>query len=82
MIFYSTYKGDDPQPATMRLLPPAVPEGLAIGLEGCEVGERRLIRVPSKLGFGDQPNYNYDRMVPANSSDTPSGGLVDESAIT
>lgn len=67
-IFHSTYKGDGAEPAVIRLLPPAVPEGLAVGLDGCAVGERRMIRMPSSLGFGDQPNYTHDAVVPAHSS--------------
>ena len=67
-IFHSTYKGDDAQPTVVRLMPPAVPEGLALGLDGCVVGERRVIRMPSDLAYGDQPNYDHDTVVPAHSS--------------
>lgn len=63
-VFQNTYKGDDPTPAVFRLLPPAVPEGLALGLDGCKVGERRVIQVPSKLAYGERADFSHHAMIP------------------
>lgn len=66
-IFKTTYQGDDPKPELLRLIPGAVPKGLALALDGCKLGERRLISVPSELGFGDKPEFGQGAPIPPNS---------------
>ncbi len=51
-IFRNTY---DTEPQTLRLLPPAVAEGLALGADGMRVGERRRIEVPPSVGLSGRP---------------------------
>jgi FKBP-type peptidyl-prolyl cis-trans isomerase len=38
----------------LRLLPPAVPPGFALGAAGMTAGERRRVEVPPALGYGDE----------------------------
>ncbi len=66
-VFHSTYAADAGEPELLRLLPPQVPEGVAIGMDGCKIGERRLIEVPAELAFGDQINHQYGVMIPPHS---------------
>lgn len=47
--FENTYEGE---PKVMRLLPPAVPEGLALGVADMKEGGRRQVIVPPELGYG------------------------------
>jgi len=67
-IFQNTFKGDGSEPTVARLLPPAVTEGFALGVDGCKVGERRLIKVPSRLGYGDRADFSHEAMIPAHSA--------------
>ncbi len=48
-VFRSTYAGE---PEVLRVLPPMLPNGLAIAVDGMMVGERRRVEVPAEFGFG------------------------------
>ena len=48
--FQNTYERE---PAVMRLLPPAIPLGLAVALDGMKTGGLRTVRVPPELGYGE-----------------------------
>ncbi|MEM7205653.1 MAG: FKBP-type peptidyl-prolyl cis-trans isomerase [Planctomycetota bacterium] len=50
-VFRNTY---EEEPATLRLLAPMVPEGLAIAVDGMKVGERRRVDVPATAAYSDQ----------------------------
>jgi FKBP-type peptidyl-prolyl cis-trans isomerase len=63
-VVHGTYEGDDPKPEVLRLLPPAVPKGLALALDGCKVGERRLVTIPSGLAYGDAGDFSHEVPVP------------------
>ena len=50
----------------MRLLPPQVPMGLALAMDGCKLGGRRVVTIPARLGFGDKPPREPGVIIPRN----------------